>query len=384
MNKINSRIGIFGAEHILPQNMILKSAGSHFYRIGLSLFPFGSEKRKKLFNPYFITIIISFSLLKSMLSLLIPEDDNYYKYHILFGDWVYFMKARLHITITQIIYGLIALISQLLNYWYYKNNISPSYLKSFEMMSGLVSPQSIGLSNREDIEKLLNRSRFLFFICGILTKASPFVGISASFVPFLNSVEFYYYLAFIPWVLLFALFIYFSSNFIVYQILYFYLICYYLKIKLINENSRIKNLTRSRSRINNSKIKQILNSLNSIHSEIDEFNANHWNKFLFWILILIIMTMDFTIFTVLFGRINIFLKLVGLYSVLIFMSLLVFLLNIASSISYEANNSYKLLIKLFALNGKLNINKTDKIKVYLIIFYAQKKFLKPNSEKNFL
>jgi len=363
MSYINSRIDIFRAEHILPQNMILKSAGSHFYRIGLSLFPFGSEKRKRLFNPYFITIIISFSLLKSMLSLLIPEDDNYYKYRILFGDWVYFMKARLHITITQIIYGLIALISQLLNYWYYKNNISPSYLKPFEMMSGLVSPQSIGLSNREDIEKLLKRSRFLFFISGILTKASPFVGISASFVLFFNSVEFYYYLTFIPWVLLFALFIYFSSNFIVYQILYFYLICYYLKIKLINENSRIKNLIHSRCRINNSKIKQILNSLNSIHSEIDEFNANHWNKFLFWILILVITTIDFTIFTVLFGRINIFLKLVGLYSVLTFISLLVFLLNIASSISYEANNSYKLLIKLFALNVKLNITKTNKIKV---------------------
>jgi hypothetical protein len=136
-----------------------------------------------------------------------------------------------------------------------------------------------------------------------------------------------------------------------------------LKIKLINENSRIKNSIHSRSRINNSKIKQILNSLNSIHSEIDEFNANHWNKFLFWILILIIMSMDFTIFSVLFGGKNIFLKLVGLYFVLMFILLLVFLLNIASSISYEANNSYKLLIKLFALNVKLNITKTNKIKV---------------------
>ncbi len=360
---INSRISIFSAERILPQNMILKSAGSHFYRIGLSLFPFGSEKRKKLYNPYFITIIISFSLLKSMLSLLIPEDDNYNKYHLLFGDWVYFMKARLHLTITQIVYGLIALISQLLNYWYYKNNISPSYLKPFEMMSGLVSPQSIGLSNREGIEKLLKRSRFLFFISGILTKTSIFTGISACFVLFLHSVKFYHYLAFIPWVLLFSLFIYYSSNFFIYQILYFYLICYYLKIKLINENSRIKNSIRSRSRINNSKIKLILNSLNSIHSEIDEFNANHWNKFLFWTLILIIMTMDFTIFSVLFGGTNIFLKLVGYYFVLIFIMLLVFLLNIASSISYEANNSYKLLIKLFALNGKLNITKTYTIKV---------------------
>ncbi len=366
MNKIKSNICYFGAEHILPPNMILRSAGSHFYRIGLSLFPFGSERRKKLFNPYFITFIISFSILKSMLSLLIPEGDNYNNYHILFGDWIYFMKARLHITFTETIFGLIALVSQLLNFWYYKNNIKSSYLKPFEMMTGLVSPQSIGLSNREDIEKLLKRSRILFFISRIVTKTAPFTGISPCFIPFaLNSFKFYYYLAFIPWVLLFALFIYFSSNFIVYQIIYFYLICYYLKIKLINENSRIKNIIYSRSRINNSRIKLILNSLNAIHSEIDEFNSNYWNKFLFWILILDIIIIDFTIYSVLFGRLNIFLNLVGLYIVLTFISLLVFLLNIASSVSYEANNSYKLLIKLFALNEKLIITKTIRIKVHL-------------------
>jgi hypothetical protein len=138
-----------------------------------------------------------------------------------------------------------------------------------------------------------------------------------------------------------------------------------LKIKLINENSRIKNIIYSRSRINNSRIKLILNSLNAIHSEIDEFNSNYWNKFLFWILILDIIIIDFTIYSVLFGRLNIFLNLVGLYIVLTFISLLVFLLNIASSVSYEANNSYKLLIKLFALNEKLIITKTIGIKVHL-------------------
>jgi hypothetical protein len=76
MNKIKSRINYYSAEHILTPNMILKSAGSHFYRIGLSLFPFRSEKRKKLFNPYLITIIIFFSVSQTILSLLIPDDDN--------------------------------------------------------------------------------------------------------------------------------------------------------------------------------------------------------------------------------------------------------------------------------------------------------------------
>jgi hypothetical protein len=134
-----------------------------------------------------------------------------------------------------------------------------------------------------------------------------------------------------------------------------------LKIKLINENSKIKNIIHLRSRINNSKIKLIFNSLNAIHSEINEFNSNYWNKSLFWILDIIII--DFTIFAVLFGGLNIFLNLIGVYILLTFISLFVFLLNIASSVSYEANNSYKLLNKLFALNKKLIITKTMRIKV---------------------
>jgi hypothetical protein len=163
--------------------------------------------------------------------------------------------------------------------------------------------------------------------------------------------------------LIYALFVYFSANFVVYQVVYFYLICYYLKIKLIHENNRIKNKIVSRSRINNSEIKSILNSLNAIHSEIDEFNSNHWNKFLFWILILDIFTIDFTIYSVVFGGRSLYMKLVGLYVALVFISFFVFLLNIASSVSYEANNSYKLLIKLFALKKKLSVTKTVRIKV---------------------
>ncbi len=69
------------------------------------------------------------------------------------------------------------------------------------------------------------------------------------------------------------------------------------------------------------------------------------------------------IYSVLFGGRNLFMKLVGLYIASAFISLFVFLLNIASSVSYEANNSYKLLIKLFALKEKMSITKTVRIKV---------------------
>ncbi len=63
----------------------------------------------------------------------------------------YFMNSCI------IIWGILALILQLLYYWKDYKTESPSYLKPFEMISGLVSPKSIGLINREDVIHLLNK-----------------------------------------------------------------------------------------------------------------------------------------------------------------------------------------------------------------------------------
>ena len=40
--------------HVIPLHLVIKSAGSDLYRIGLSLFPFGSQKRNRIYNPYII------------------------------------------------------------------------------------------------------------------------------------------------------------------------------------------------------------------------------------------------------------------------------------------------------------------------------------------
>jgi hypothetical protein len=50
----------------------------------------------------------------------------------------------------------------LFHYWKYYKNESPSYLKPFEMICGLISPKSIGLMDREDINQLLNISNLMF------------------------------------------------------------------------------------------------------------------------------------------------------------------------------------------------------------------------------
>ena len=41
---------------LLPQNLIIKNANNYFYKIGLSLFSFGTQKPNPIFNQYFIFI----------------------------------------------------------------------------------------------------------------------------------------------------------------------------------------------------------------------------------------------------------------------------------------------------------------------------------------
>ncbi len=44
----------FDVDKPLPSVIAIKCAENHLYRIGLSLFPVGSQKRKKFHNPFFI------------------------------------------------------------------------------------------------------------------------------------------------------------------------------------------------------------------------------------------------------------------------------------------------------------------------------------------
>ncbi len=149
----------------------IKCAENHLYRIGLSLFSFGFQMRNRFHNPFFISSILLVGILKCLAAILMKED----KYRlILNGDFAYFLNDRYFINLSAMFWALLALFSQSLHYWKYYKNESPTYLKLFEMISGLVSPKSIGLINREHIIQLLNKSKLMF-------KVSKFLIFGASF-----------------------------------------------------------------------------------------------------------------------------------------------------------------------------------------------------------
>jgi hypothetical protein len=323
----------FDVEKPLPSVIAIKSVENHLYRIGLSLFSFGSQTRNRFHNPFFISFIISITILKSITAILMKED----KYRLLLiGDFTYFLNGRYFINPIIILWCLLALFSQILHYWKYYKNESPSYLKPFEMICGLVSPKSIGLINKEDIHQLLKRSKLMFKITSFLKLSLSIAAFCMSLIPLILNCPLPLILVGVFWAVLYTAFAYFSININFSQMTYFYIICLYLELKLRNANNSIKEGFNKKCRITYSKMKNILKSLDTICREINTYNNDLWSKYLIKISLFYCSCSGF--------------------------SLLMILINTASSVSFEAKKSYKLLNKLFiTFNKQVSIRMRIKV-----------------------
>ncbi len=333
----------------LPSIIAIKCAENHLYSIGLSLFSFGSQTRNRFHNPFFISLIICVSIFKSLITILMKEDK--YKL-LLIGDFTYFLNDRYFSNSLIIIWGSIALSSQLSHYWKYYKNESPSYMKPFQMISGLISPKSIGLMDREDIKFMLNKSKLMFKVSKSLNIGLSICTFFISFIPLIINSSFELYLIETFWALLLTAYNYFATNIILFQMTYFYIICLYLKLKLRNANNSITKRFEKKYKMSNNRMKNILKSLNSIILEINTYNNDFWSMYLMIVLILVIIVFDILLFQTIFGKTSFFFKMLFFYSSCLVFLLLIILISTASSVSFEANKSYKLLNKLFITHNK--------------------------------
>ncbi len=345
----------------LPSVIAIKCAENHLYSIGLSLFSFGSQKRNRFRNPFFISLIFLVTILKSITAILMEEDR--YKL-LLIGDFAYFLNCRYFLNTVLILWGCLALSTQLLHYWNYFKSESPSYLKPFQMISGSVSPKSIGLMDREDINKLLKKFKLSFGVMKILIIGTYLIDFCLSGIPLFINSSLQLILIEIFWSLLFTAFVYFSVSIELSQMTYFYIICFYLKLKLRNVKNSIRKISDKKYKMTNHRIKNILILMDSIICEINTYNNEFWSKYLMIVLTLVIIAFDLVLFLSIFGKFSLFFKLLLFYGSNILLLLIMILINTASSVSLEANKCYKLLNELFittANNRQISIQNRIKV-----------------------
>ncbi len=204
----------------------------------------------------------------------------------------------------------------------------------------------------------------MFKISSFVTLSISFAAFCLSLIPLILNSSLPLILIEVFWTLLFTAFVYFSVNINFSQMTYFYIICFYLELKLRNANNSIKESFNKKHRMTNNKMKNILKSLNSIAREINTYNNDLWSKYLMIVLIFVLIVLDFVFFESIFGKMNLFFKIIFLYASCTTFSLLMILINTASSVSFEANKSYKLLNKLFITFNK-QVSIRMRIKVWI-------------------
>jgi hypothetical protein len=304
------------------------------------------------------------------------EDNE--RISIIIGDFSHFLGLRIHFNLWSALAYLLALTSQLIYFYNYMEDIKPTYFKVFEMMSGLISPKSIGLTNKEEIYEMLKVYKILFKICELNAgKIMPLMGFLLNIIPFAMKCSIGDTILYgIPHSLLYGCGAHYAFTIIVWQVVYYYLICRYLKIKLKKSNELISQTLKKSQKTSLLSIERIINSLDLSYVEIDDYNSNFWSKYLLTIWLILGSQIVTAFYCLLFVK-DIISKLIIGYPFVAYVLIFLFVINTASSVNYEAKKAYKLLHKFLATdrsgfvryktrNALLNVQ-SRKIKVKIAI-----------------
>ena len=321
---------------LLPKSLRIYSAENQLYRIGLCLKrPKIATKRHCYSKPIFIAFIIWYYLLTLMITL---KNNGKNEFIVLFfGDFSQIIGIGKHYKIATIIWLIFVISNQCIYYYNYWKGIEPTFLSVFEMMSGLVTPNSIGLSDPQSVYRLVKTSKTLFSITTfVTTRTIPLSGFLILYPYLMNTTILETILYGMPNLIAVSLIAYTNYNISVWSLTYFYILCYYIKIKITNIQTNSKNV----------KTLQLISSLNKLYIEINEYNTTYWSKYLMsvWFLLGLVIVMG--IFGIIFLSADIYTKFMIGYIILIMAIMLFFIIIISCSVNFKANQFYKLLNNL--------------------------------------
>ena len=338
----------FNPKFRLSEELRIVSAGTQFYAIGISLFKESRfPKRHPLHHPIYCFVIQMVYIIRSVIILMKPKADH--DFYRMIGDFGFIFGTVAHFNATVIFTVLLSFETQLLNILNYWRGVRPSYMRVFNMISGHIPPEEVGLTDEKTVRDLIRRTRILFRI-------GEYIPLSLSSGIFcINIISFYQsstwdqlILQVIPHSMGWFLIVRVVYNNTFWHLIYFYLMTFYLMSKLKEVNTELISMSKHSHRISCVKI---VNQLNHIFHEIHEYNGKYWSYFILIIWINCAAILSTLSFFLIFGEMIIFLRIIVLYFDTFFVILLLLIIRTCASVYLEANKSYKLLNCLVA-NGK--------------------------------
>ena len=208
-------------------------------------------------------------------------------------------------------------------------------------------------------------SKYLFRISRFANKYTfPYLG-SIAITPYIINCQLFEIIFYgIPNAIFISLSSYYLIGSCFWHLIYFYFICYYLRIRIRSLNKRLE------KRVN---IYNTVINFNQLYKQIQEYNDIFWSKYLLCVWLFMGFSIIDTLFIILFIPFNFIIKLIFIYALLVYGLIFFFVIFTASSVQFEAKKSYKLLNKFYVklLFPKLYVNRINlKIKVskYIVVF----------------
>ena len=328
---------------VLPLQMRIPASGTHFYKMGFSNFKNGCTERLLLYHPIFVFTLPTIYLLRFIYSILTPNRTQ--NFYLAIGDFGYFMNMRVHLNLTAALVFWMAILSQAIHFYNYLTDRRPTYMCVFNMMSGHITPQSIGLTDETIIRSLLKRSTLAFKAQDIMGRSMIIMAFFLSFFSYVFTVSpMAVLLIALPHSAIFGLGVSYVMNNICTHLFYFYILSYYLKLKQKEVNDFMRYAIENKDRIKILNSKRITDTLNQIYEEIIDYDSNYWSKFIAVVWSSCTTVVALVIFIFAFGNnMHFNIRFILFYCICFYSTLLLLLIEISASVNLETEKTYKLL-----------------------------------------
>ena len=337
------------------------------YEIGLSLDSNKSNpvKRGLLNNPVFI-LINTVLFLSLSFGLIFTNDIDIL---IIVGDVGHILHFKVQMAIIKIIFCSIIIAYQIISFIAHRRGEKQPFVDLMEAISGSRNPRSIGIHNRSEFNRLKTLAKRLHTLIRYhSTYTFPLAIFFMAMIVFMKEATMQQLMMYCLFHALQASVLCMHFLHIVgYQILIFYCVCEYFKIKLRQVNQELRQSCSAYR--NPSLVNRSLETLNVIQQEIKYSDVKYWSKFLgvFWMEFGTYVTIGIILAIEIYHTSDLLFLVLTLYVLLTMTIILLFVILSAASVNKEAKRSHKVLSSLYIMFDKYFDENQTKVSVRLTI-----------------
>ena len=109
--------------------------------------------------------------LRCLYSALTPSQAT--DFHLLIGDWGHFIDMQFYMNFTLLLGFIFSIVSQIIHFYEYHCCRGQPYMNVFNMMSGQITPHSIGLTDENTIKDILKKNKNVLQIYRFIAGFNP-------------------------------------------------------------------------------------------------------------------------------------------------------------------------------------------------------------------